>query len=204
MEQKIVELIEKGKYIKSRIGKLVTQFEYPQNDKNTILLGYHSMMVEHHDAIHLLIQHKLYGSAFSLVRSVYELLYRAHWVNLCACDEQIEKLKKGKNVFPIMSELVKQIDLAYNTGQFWQTLKKESWGPMNDFTHTGVRQLSRRYSKDEIIPNYDLEEVVEVLNGTNVAYLMMALFHFSVFEKQSGIEEAGNLILTYDKMKMSS
>jgi hypothetical protein len=48
MENKVLELIEKGKFIKSKIGKMVTQYDYPQNDKNSILLGYHSMMVEHH------------------------------------------------------------------------------------------------------------------------------------------------------------
>jgi len=159
-------------------------------------------MVEHHDAIHLLIQNKLYGSGFALVRALYEPLYRAHWANACATDKQIDKIMKGKDVFPKMNEMVKEIDNAYGTGDFWQMIKNNSWPAMNDYTHAGMRQLSRRFVEDEVAPNYDLGELIEVLDGTNMALLLMALFFFNVYKKTEEVKVIRQMIMEYsDKVK---
>ncbi len=197
MEPEILSIIDKGTNLKLQIGKMVTKHDYPKGNKNLILLGYHSIMVEHHDAIHLLIQNKLYGSAFALVRAFYEPLYRAHWVNACATDDQIYKIMKGKDVFPKMNEMVEKIDNAYGTGDFWEMIKKNSWSPMNDYTHSGIRQLSRRFVEDEVAPNYHLGEIVEVLDGTNMALLLMALFFFNVYKKTEEIEVIRQMIMEY-------
>jgi hypothetical protein len=202
MEQEILSIIDKGRELKVQIGKLVTKHDYPKGNKNLVLLGYYSIMVEHHSAIHLLIQNELNGSAFALVRALYEPLYRAHWVNACATDDQIDKIIKGKDIFPKMNEMVEQIDNAYRTGDFWQMIKTNSWSAMNDYTHSGMRQLSRRFIENEVAPNYDLGELIEVLNGTNMALLLMALFSFNVYNKTEEVKVVRQMIMEYsDKVK---
>lgn len=202
MEPEIISIIDKGRNLKRKIGGMVTKHGYPNGNKNRILLGYHIIMVEHHDAIHLLIQNKLYGSAFALVRALYEPLYRAHWVNACATDNQIDKIIKGKNVFPKMKEMAEEIDNAYGTDDFWQMIKTNSWSAMNDYTHSGMRQLSRRFVENEVAPNYELGEVVEVLDGTNMALLLMALFFFNVYKKTEEIKVIRQMIMEYsDKVE---
>ena len=197
MEPEILSIIDKGRNLKLQIRKMVIKHDYPKGNKNLILLGYHSIMVEHHDSIHLLIQNKLYGSAFALVRAFYEPLYRALWVNACAKDNQISKIMKGKDAFPKMKEMVEQIDNAYRTDDFWQRIKNNSWSAMNDYTHAGIRQLSRRFVEDEVAPNYHLGEVIEVLDGTNMALLLMALFFFNVYKKTEEIKVIRQMIMKY-------
>ncbi len=199
MESEISLIIEKGKKLKQTIEEMVTKYNYPQGDKNLILIGYHSILVEHHDSIHLLIQNQLYGSAFALVRALYESLYRAHWVNACATDKQIEKILEGKDIFPTMQTMVEEIDRVDGTGNFWQVVKSNSWTAMNDYAHSGIRQLARRFVQDEVAPNYDLTEVIEALDGTNVALLLMAFFFFKVYEKTEEIKVIEKMILEYSE-----
>ena len=204
MESEIISIIDKGINLSSRIGGMVIKYDYPNDDKSLILLAYHSIVAEHHKAIHLLIQNNLYGSAFALVRAMYEPLYRAQWVNKCATEEQIKKIIKGKDAFPKMYKIVKDIDSAYGTGDFWQMIKRNSWSPMNDYTHTGIRQISRRFKEDEVSPNYDSGELIEVLNNTNMALLLMALFFFNVFRKTKEIKEVEQMIMEYSNVKEQS
>jgi hypothetical protein len=201
MESKIISIIERGRELKDKIGRIVTRCGgYPNDNKSLILLAYHSMVVEHHTAIHLLIQNNLYGSAFALVRAIYELVYRAHWVNACAAEKQINRAIKGQDIFPKMDEIVKDIDSAYGTGNFWQMIKSNSWSAMNDYTHAGIRQIGRRFKEDEVLPNYDSGELVEVLNGTNIALLLMTFFFLNVLRRTEGIKEIEQMIMEYSNV----
>ena len=199
MNPDILAIIEKGKQFKRTIGEMVTKFDYPKSDKSLLIIAYHSISVEHHGSIHLLIENKLFGSAFALVRSMYESLYRAHWVNGCATDEQIKKIIKGKYVFPKMYAMVEEIDEKCKTEDFWQVVKKNSWTAMNDYTHSGMRQISRRFVQDSVEQNYDVNEIKEVLDGTNIALLLMAFFFFNVYQKTTEINSIGKMILNYNK-----
>ncbi|MEW6671621.1 MAG: hypothetical protein AB1427_07950 [Thermodesulfobacteriota bacterium] len=197
MESVMKSIIDKGRKLKKEIGEMVKKHEYPHGNKNQLLLGYHSIMVEHHTSIHLLIENKLNGSAFALVRALYEPLYRAHWVHGCATDDQIEKIVEGKDVFPKMKCMVEEIDSAYGTGNFWQEIKNNSWSAMNDYTHSGVRQISNRFDNNEVISNYDMGAIIEVLNGTNMALLLMGLFFFHVFMKTDEINQIREMVINY-------
>lgn len=204
MESEIISIIEKGRKIEDKISEMVTRDNYPNDNKSLILLAYHSIEIEHHKAIHLLIQNKLYGSAFALVRSIYEPLYRAHWVNACATEKQIKKLIKGKDIFPRMKLMVENIDSAYGTSNFWQMIKSNSWSAMCDYTHTGIRQISRRFKENEVLPNYDWDELIEILNNTNMALLLMALFFFNVFRRTEEISKIEQMIMEYSDVKEQS
>ena len=195
----INSVIEKTVLIKKRIGQLTTKYEYPTDKKSQILIAYHSIIAEHHSAIFLLVQNDLCGSAFALVRPVYEILYRAHWVAACASEKQIEKIFKDRDIFPKMADLVIEIDKAFGTGDSWQTIKTGTWASMNDYTHSGIRQIGRRFQDDQVLQNYDTGEVLEVLNGVNVALILVAHLFFNIFGKIEACEEVEAILANYNK-----
>jgi hypothetical protein len=197
MNAEIAAVIEKTSVMKSRLGRLVTGFDYPTDEKSQILLAYHSIMAEHHSAIFLLIQNDLCGSAFALVRPVYELLYRAHWLVACANDKHITGIFDGKDVFPKMPDLVIDIDRAYQSDGFWGTIKEAVWSPMNDYTHSGIRQIGRRFTGNEVMQNYEIGEILEVLNGVNVALILTAHLFFNYFNKAEACCEVEELFTSY-------
>lgn len=198
MDSQIDVVIQKTAKLKDRLGLLVTKNEYPTNRRSQILLAYHSILAEHHSAIFFLIQNDLCGSAFALARPVYETLYRAHWIAACANETQVNNLFEDKDIFPKMHVLVSQIDKAFNSGNFWQTIKRSTWNPMNDYTHSGIRQVGRRFNDNQVLQNYEKEEILEVLNGTNMALLLIASLFFSFFGKDDAYSEVREMILNYN------
>lgn len=197
MEPRISSISEKTSAFKGKLSDLVTGYEYPTDNKSQILLAYHSILAEHHSAIFLLVQNDLHGSAFALVRALYEPLYRAHWIVGCANEAQIDKILEGKDIFPKMYEMVKEIDDAFGIGGFFQNIKKNSWGPMNDYTHSGLRQIGRRFKDNEVAPNYETDEVIEVLDGINIALMLMALLSFKSFGKEEAVKKVEEMLTEY-------
>lgn len=197
MELEIRSLLEKTTRFKRSLGALVTAHEYPTDPKRQLLLAYHSIMSEHHEAICLLIKNGLDGSAFALVRSFYEPFYRAHWIVGCASPKQIDELLHGKDIFPKMHEMVEQIDSAFGIDDFFQNIKKSSWGSMNDYTHSGLRQIGRRFRGNLVEPNYATDEIVEVLDGINIGLLLMGLLFFKVFDRSEAATKVEKLITEY-------
>jgi hypothetical protein len=199
MKSEIQSIYKKTSKFKRQLGDLVTSYDYPTDSKSQILLAYHSIMAEHHNAIWLLIQNDLNGSAFALVRSLYEPLYRSHWIIGCATTKQIDEVLKGKDIFPKMYEMVEKIDAAFEIDDFFQNIKKNSWGPMNDYTHSGIRQIGRRFKDDAVEPNYETGEVVEVLNGINIALMLMAIVFFKSFGKIEAASKVEKMLFEYTK-----
>lgn len=197
MNSDIVAVTEKTSLMKSRLGQLVTSCEYPVDQRSQILLAYHSIMAEHHSAIFLLIQNDLCGSAFALVRPMYEVLYRAHWIVACASEKHITGIFDDKDVFPRMRDLVVEIDKAYKTDDFWKSIKEAMWSPMNDYTHSGIRQIGRRFTDNEVMQNYESGEILEVLNGVNVALILMAHLFFQYFNKPDACREVEEIFTNY-------
>jgi hypothetical protein len=199
MVREIQSIYNKTSKFKWKLGDLVTSYDYPTDPKSQILLAYHSIMVEHHYAILLLIQNDLNGSAFALVRSLYEPLYRAHWIVGCATTKQLDEVLKGKDIFPKMNEMVEKIDAAFGIGDFFQNIKKISWGPMNDYTHSGIRQIGRRFKDDVVEPSYETGEIIEVINGINIALMLMAMVFFKTFGKVEAASDVEKLLIEYTK-----
>lgn len=197
MEPEILSAFEKTTKLNRKLGDLVTNHEYPADPKSQILLAYQSILVGHHAAIALLIQNELYGSAFALVRPFYEPLCRAHWLIRCATDKQMDEAIQGKDIFPKMNNMVKEIDAGYCTGSFFQNIKENSWCPMNDYTHCGIRQIGRRFKGNKVEPNYGKEEIVEVLNGINIALMLMALLFFKTFKKIEAANAVEKMLTEY-------
>ena len=54
-------------------------------------------------------------------------------------------------------------------------LKKNAWKAMNGYTHGGLHQIARRMKSGNIQPNYESEEVIEVLKMSGFLSLMATL-----------------------------
>src|SRR5215472_9177562 len=81
-----------SKWLDSSIHNL----EIPTGDRETIVGALFDQVHEHHKAIYLLLQNSLAGSAFSLVRPMFETFVRGLWLLYCASEKAVEKFKKDK------------------------------------------------------------------------------------------------------------
>jgi len=162
--------------------------------KQRLAAAYTSLALEHHEAISRLVRSELHGSAMALVRPVFEILFNAHWMFACAKPPQIAKIAKGKLKFPRMDKVVKEVDAAYGTHRFFETVKKRGWNAMNSYTHSGILQLSSRFDGDSIRGNYDEAALTEAVNATTIAVALMSRF-LSVAGNRSEAADKANALL---------
>ena len=137
--------------------------EFPASDRNRLSAACFHQALEHHEAIILLVRRNFYGSAFALVRPMFEIYIRAIWLGHCASEIDLKRFQKGK-LKKEFAELITDIESleGYNVGVL-STVKKKSWGAMNDYTHGGPHQVIRRITEDSIAANYSGEEIQEIV-----------------------------------------
>ena len=96
-----------------------------------------------------------------------------------------------------MHDMVNQLDQAFNSDTYWTDLKRRTWRFMNDYTHSGIRQIGRRFNDNQVLQNYETGEILEVLNGINVALLLIAHSFFNIFNKVEASKEVETLLINY-------
>ncbi len=131
--------------------------------------------LEHQKSIVLLINHQLSGSAFSLVRLIFEAYIRGVWLHQCASESDLKLFETDALdlKFHKLIEDIEKLD-SFSSGILSAT-KKKSWSAMNSFTHSGFSQVVRRNKEGSIEPNYVEAELLEALDFANGIAVMAAV-----------------------------
>lgn len=135
------------------------------------------LAIEHHQAIHVLVEQGLNGSAFALLRPLYEAYVRGVWFHHCASDKQILSFLTGIGTnLPDFGGLIAAIEKVDGfEGGVLSDIKKTAWKNMNDFTHGGAIQVKARNSRDEVVSNFLPEHVKGILESATAFSLMASL-----------------------------
>jgi len=197
MTQEIITDIENAKEAFNSISELLENKVVGKDERQTLLIAYFDICMEHIQSIHLLINYNLYGSAFALVRPFYETYFRALWMLKFASDPEVEGIRNNKFHFPNMGSKIKELDSIYTGTDFFRKIKHDAWNTMCDYAHSGTLQLSRRWKEDELEPNYEEGEISEVLKGTR---MILLLFAYVVLKEHGYVAEAEkiNTLILHD------
>lgn len=123
----------------------------------------YDVAVEHHIGISALLRSGINGSAFALVRPLFETFVRGVWLRHCATDREIDAYVNDRldSTFAQLVEAVEKID-GFQDGVL-SGLKQNAWCAMNSYTHGGIQQAGRRTSGAYIQPDFPRGEVIEVI-----------------------------------------
>lgn len=131
--------------------------------------------LEHHKAVVLLIARSLHGSAFSIIRLMFEAYVRGVWLHQCATEAELKDFAEDR-LSPRFTALVTAVEtLEGFSGGELMVAKRRSWQAMCSFTHTGFQQVVRRNTETTLEPAYEEDELIEVLGFANAIALMAAL-----------------------------
>ena len=171
----VQELINKSEELIQWLDQQIDGLEISSEERTRLAAGCLDMALEHQKAIVLLVANKFYGSAFSLVRLIFEAYVRGVWLQICATDAEIEAYKndKLKKNFASLIQDIENCD-GFNE-KVLSTAKTTNWISMNSYTHSGYLQTVRRNKEETIEPNYTEEEINEVLNIANALGMLSAL-----------------------------
>ena len=198
------DITTRGAEIRTLLRQLLERYKYPGDTKNQVLAAYVDIALEHHKAIWLLSASELNGSAFALVRPMFDAYVRALWINKVATAKEIEQASSDEWWFPKMSKMLDEIKRAYfptPAVKDAETTKRaeladsflesvgDKWGMLSSYTHPGGLQIVRRFTGDKVRPKYSEGERAEALNAATWVLLnLVQLFFASMSRRDEALE----------------
>jgi hypothetical protein len=148
--------------------------ELPADERTQIAVGCYDVALEHQAAIALLHSSRLYGSALALLRVLSEALVRGLWLHACASEAELKKFKKGR-LEKSFDTLVKEYEAHIGTPNgVLSGFKLSAWTQMNDFTHTGFLQVTRRHQPGRVEGSYPDQDLKNALGVAGALGLIAA------------------------------
>jgi hypothetical protein len=161
------ELERAGSYVEE-LRLSVDGLSLPSSNRMRAAASCFAIAQDHHHAIVLLIQEKLFASSFALLRIEFEAYIRGEWLSQCASDPIIDSFLRGKEP-PKVDCLLAELEMleSFNEKRLSQ-IKQQTWKSMCAYTHTGGLHVQRWNTEDGIEANYTRDEVLKVLKFAEI------------------------------------
>jgi len=199
MSKLVEDITKRGAEIRTRLRDFLGRNTYITETRTVLVIGAVDQALEHHEAIWLLRERGLNGSALAMVRLVYDAMFRALWLRAIATKEQVEQARRDELKFPSMDKVRGDIKRFYfGTPKDPETAAKLDqmfdsfeglWKLMCGFTHSGGLQLARRFTSDEVKPNYTEHELAYALNAATEALLFCSVPLFKTIDWDEEADE---------------
>lgn len=173
MTQETIEHLNQVESAVRQAKRLLGLHGYPDDLRTVMVIGFIDQIIEHHEAMLLLIRADKVGSAFALARSTVEGMYRGLWINFAATDAQVERFERNDDIGLSMTQIAQSIDAAYRAGNFYEDMKRRSWDGLNSYAHTGMLQLGRRFVGANVEPAYSDGEIFEATTAVTTCILLL-------------------------------
>jgi hypothetical protein len=203
------DITARGDEIRTRLRELLQRHKYPGNTKNFVLGAYVDVALEHHEATWLLTKSKLNGSAFAMARSVLDPYFRFLWVDKVATADQIEQVWRDdldwrrislrtdiERAYFKTPEAKEDAEVKERATKGFQFLGKMST-TLSGYVHPSGLQLGRRFTADQVKPNYSEAEIVEVLDWTSRVLMMLVRVFFASMGHSQETEEIKAMLQQY-------
>lgn len=164
--------LKQAEHTIEEVKKILTGLHLSGDEWSAVTAGMIHQGIEHHEAIVLLIRSKFVGSAFALVRLIVEILVRGAWFTCCATPAQVTKFIEKDEIDLSFGQMSDAIDASQGI-DFFHDFKTRTWSTLNSYTHTGVLQLGRRFTGDQLNPSYKDAEIIEVLRASTMCILLL-------------------------------
>lgn len=142
--------------------------------RNLTAAALFDIVLEHQASIALLVEGKLNGSALALMRVMAETLVRGMWISRCATEDEVTRFQNDE--IKKLTTLVQEIETVLgNATDTLSKLVRDQWGSLSSFTHSGIKQVTRRYSGPLLTPKYPDAEIIQALRFAGGIGLLAAI-----------------------------
>ena len=207
MTDTIKFLISKNDEFSECIERMAAKLEIENDNKREmILVGFFNNTRVHFYSMNLLIEKKLYNSAFALVRIFFESIIKGRYVYMFFEDTKIDKMY-GKDdwdsIFkkePKIGEMCEKID-CITENNFYMKIQKNAYKKMNDFTHTGAYQITSNFNVQDglIEPSFNDELITDTLKGNFELMKTFALFSLEILGFKKGLLTKDDMDIIFAK-----
>lgn len=157
------------------------------NDRRTVMsVSVFQHVLDIADGMIVLVERNLPGVAFTLARPLHEGYVQAVWLLTKATEDQLDRFAKG--ICPKLQTLVKDIgDDPETGGAYIKGMTEKNSTDFHNLTHGGMLHITRHQSETGIQPNYEADEVMQLLKVRNQYYLLTAFFLLMLMKKDDSL-----------------
>lgn len=142
----------------------------------TISSALFSVALDHHVALVLLFRNNMRSSAFSLLRAIFDAVWRGAWAAYLAPDQNLDAFAAGR-YDPKPEAIIKQLEASHGLPPVLSRIYSQGWSAMSAFTHGGSLQVQRWIGEAVIEPQHTDAELREVLDTADrLAFMACVLF----------------------------
>lgn len=184
----IVEQIKMNENTGKNLETILSQIEISEENHRAMLFtAFLQDSLSHFYSINILVDKKLYNSAFALIRVFFDTLVRGQYMAYIMDNDILNRMYIG-NIdwkFPNTTDMCKELDTFFDA-EIFDKIRANSYGTMCDYTHIGQNQIARHFNDEKatIEPNFSIELILDTLKSSSA---LMELFakHYMAFMKSS-------------------
>lgn len=156
-----------GSYVE-KLRQSIHELYLPSTNRTRAAGSCFAIVQDHHHAIVLLIEERLFASTFALLRIEFEAYIRGEWLSQCASDQIVNAFLRGKEP-PKVDCLLAELEMVESFNEkVLSKIKQQTWKSMCAYTHTGGLHVQRWNTENGIEANYSRDEVLEVLKFAEI------------------------------------
>jgi hypothetical protein len=180
------DITTRGAEIRTRLREFLARHDYSSDTRTVLVIGAVDQALEHHEAIWLLHECKLNGSAMAMIRLVYDAMFRALWLRAVASDDQV-KLASNDELNWLRIPVREDIKRAYfgsavenpkKAAELDKVFGKELWKVLSSYTHSGSLQLTRRFTFNQVQPHYTDHELAQAFSRATDTLMFCSVLLF--------------------------
>jgi hypothetical protein len=122
-----------------------------------------SIALDHHVAVTVLLQYGMRGSAFALLRAIFDAVWRGAWAGWLASKENLDSFAVDR-YDPTPHKAIKALEERLALPPLLSRVLDKGWHSMSAYTHGGALHVQRWVGDGVIEPCHSDEEVIEVLD----------------------------------------
>jgi hypothetical protein len=151
------------------------EIDIPGEVRPMLAAGCFDMVLEHQAAIATLTKMELHGSAHALLRVMAESLFRGMYLARCAREDELSSYQRDE-FRKSMEQIVRAIETALgDSNKVLSAIVESQWEAFCSFTHTGYKQITRRYTGALLKPDYPESEVIHALRFAGLIGLIAVM-----------------------------
>ena len=128
----------------------------------TVATALFSIALDHHVALILLLQNNMKSSAFALLRSIFDAVWRGAWAAHVADSRELHSFSIG-HYDPPPDRAIERLEKTQSLPPVLSKIKKQGWKTMSAYVHSGALQVQRWVGEGIIESQHSDEEVFELL-----------------------------------------
>ena len=145
---------------------------------------------EHAKSIAFLMEKKLYGSAYALLRPCIEGYFRGQWLFHCATDDQVTNFTSSDARWPKLSQQIKEVAEHQESPKTYERYLNKNLGVLDALTHGLSTQIKWRCNDNHIgFIRMSEEDTVELHNNIIFVSFMSILGMAEITQDNDAIEK---------------